>query len=145
MTNELLRITLFLDRPGGVNRLYRAQRTRTGASIRKSTPARAWAHEAAYSVANQREGVTLPYRFRAHILVDESGFDVDAPLKELLDACQKGGAIVNDKYCRGVTLDIDETRPPGSVMIELVDTGETMPEKVKRIKKKPVAENSTGD
>jgi Holliday junction resolvase RusA-like endonuclease len=104
-----------------MNELYRPTRTATGAAIRKSEKATAWASRAKYDVQIQRQGMALPGRFRAHILIARgSKHDSDAPIKEVLDACQHGGAIVNDRLCEGGTWDYDDTLAGHIVRVELV-------------------------
>lgn len=127
---EPLTIILRLELPPGVNKLYRPIRTKRGARMIKGDAAREWANRAQYDVRLQRCGVTLPYRFRALIVLPESAFDADAPTKELLDACQHGGAIVNDRYNRGYAVEIDETLPPGVVHIELTALPDLPPQKI---------------
>lgn len=113
-------LRLLLPMPPGVNNLYMPVRSgKYKAKFIKSDAARRWASQARYSVEEQRAGVQLPKRFRVSIFIAESNFDSDAPIKELLDACQHGGAITNDKHCRGGTWDVDDTLAPGCVVVEL--------------------------
>lgn len=126
---EPLTISLRLDMPPGVNTLYRPIRTKRGARMIKGDAAREWANRASYDVRLQRCGVTLPYRFRALIVLPETAFDADAPVKQLLDACQAGGAIINDRHNRGFAVEVDETLPPGVVHIELTALPDPPPKK----------------
>lgn len=134
--SDLDPIVLILQQPPGVNKLYRPIRTRAGSRMIKSEVARGWADRAAYDVRLQRGGRTLPYRFHALITLSEKRSDTDAFVKELFDACQNGGAIVNDAYNEGFTVEIDRDRPAGSVRVDLMPTSEKKPVKGKDLLKK---------
>jgi Holliday junction resolvase RusA-like endonuclease len=84
----------------------------------KRTDYKNWSAEAKREVTAQREGGMIAGPFRIAILMPEGLYDADNLIKPLLDACQAGGAIVNDKLCRGGSWDIDDTRQ-GTVLIEL--------------------------
>ena len=139
-TAEALTLSLILPRPPGVNNLYMPVRTRTGAKIILTQEARAWADRAAYLVRNQRAGQKIPHYFRVHILIPNNNFDSDAPIKEIIDACQHGGAVANDKLCRGGTWDFDDTREGDTILVELVALPGEAPEPKR---KKALAKNST--
>lgn len=132
-------LVFVLAMPPGVNKLYKSQRTKRGSRIMKTEVSRDWAHRAQYDIDMQRAGAKLPYRFRALIVLPETAFDVDAPVKQLLDACQHGGAITNDKHCRAFSVEIDDTRPPGSVLVELTALPD-IPPQPKQVRGKSVAQ-----
>jgi hypothetical protein len=138
MSNRrLIQIKIVLDMPPGVNKLYEPAivKTPTGrvsARIHKSKICREWAAYARHNVTYQRSGQTIPYKFRVNLTIPQSYLDSDAPIKETLDACQHGGAIINDKYCMGGAWQVDETRPPGSMLVELSETADEIPEAMLR-------------
>lgn len=118
--------------PPGVNKLYIPVRTKTGAEIRKSKICREWADYAINQIKYQRSGLTIPYRFKVALWLPEARTDSDAAIKETLDACQHGGAIVNDAYCRGGTWEVDETRQNKSMLVELYELQDKIPLHIKR-------------
>jgi hypothetical protein len=129
---ERMVINIVLDMPPGVNKLYipvpsRDRSGRLTAKIVKSNICREWADYAKNQVTFQRSGQTIPYRFKIKLIVPTSALDSDSSIKETLDACQHGGAITNDRHCMGGAWDVDETRPPGSMLVELVSTDDPMP------------------
>ena len=77
-----------------------------------------WSAMAAREVQAQRNGESIAGPFRASLLLPEGRHDGDNLIKPLLDACQHGGAISNDRNCRGGTWDVDDTRE-GTALIEL--------------------------
>jgi Holliday junction resolvase RusA-like endonuclease len=104
---------------------------------------RRWKDEAQWQVSLQRLGVTLPYRFACLILLPANRrYDIDAGIKLLLDACQAGGAVTNDKHCRDLHVMFDETRDDDSVLIELTALPDAPPQK-RKASKKPVANLAT--
>lgn len=113
--------TLFLTLPipPVVNKLWAPVATRKGAKMVKRAASEDWAAEAKQTVAIQREGATIPGRFAALIVVPETPADIDARIKPILDACQHGGAIANDKHCRSLRVEIDEGLNTGLVQVEL--------------------------
>lgn len=117
-------IILVLDMPPGVNKLYKAVRTKRAARFVKSNIADEWANYAKYQIELQRQGRCMPLRFTATITLPKTLFDTDAPIKQIFDACQHGGAVKNDRFLRGFTVWVDDNRPGVSVLIELQDTGE---------------------
>lgn len=129
---EPITINIVLDMPPGVNKLYipvptKDKNGRLSAKIVKSKICREWAAYARNQVLYQRSGLTIPYRFKASLFVPDSELDGDATIKETLDACQHGGAIVNDKHGREYHIYIDETRPPQSMLVTLTATNDPMP------------------
>lgn len=129
-------IVLILDAPPGVNKLYRPVRTKTGARMIKSDVGRRWADYAVYQIRLQRGDAMIPYKFHAIITLPKKRADADAFTKEIFDACQAGGAIVNDAYNEGYTVQIDPDRPKGSVRIDLMPTGEKVTDRAKKVLKK---------
>lgn len=106
-----------LPLPPGVNRIWQPVRTRGGARLIKRATYAAWKANAAREVESQRLGVRIVGKFRAHIVLSRSGLDSDAGIKPLLDACEAGGAIVNDKHCEGGTWDYDDAREGTALVI----------------------------
>lgn len=104
--------------PTGTNKMWAPVRTNSGAKLVSSAAYAAWKAMAKREVESQREGISIAGKFRVAILIPESGFDSDAPIKPALDACQAGGAIKNDKHCIGGSWDVDDTRA-GTVLIVL--------------------------
>lgn len=128
-------ISLTLRMPPGINESHTVSRGK----IILTTKARDWRQEAQWQVAVQRQGVTLPYRFACLIVLpDNRKFDIEAGAKALLDACEKGLAVTNDKHCRDFHIVYDETREDDSVLVELRALPDVMPEK-RKTRKKSVA------
>ena len=107
-------ISLILTLPPIVNKMWRP----VGGKLVKRGPSDDWAKAARWEVVAQRQGSTIGGHFAAVILLPESRADIDNRIKALLDACQAGGAISNDKNCRRLLVEIDDTRE-GTVLIEL--------------------------
>lgn len=112
-------LALTLPIPPVVNKLWVPVRTSTGARMVKRAASEAWAAEAKWTVASQRAGACIADRFAALIVVPETPADIDARIKPILDACQHGGAIANDKHCRSLRVEIDEGMESGIVRVEL--------------------------
>jgi|SRR5690349_1455505 len=131
-THDLIEITIALEMPPGVNKLYvpvvaRDASGRLTGKIVKSKICREWSDYARNQVMYQRSGLTIPYRFKFTLVLPESPKDGDAPIKETLDACQHGGAIVNDAYGREYHIYIDESRPRGAMLVTLTATDDPIP------------------
>lgn len=128
-----MEINIVLEMPPGVNKLYEPalvknpKTGRLGARIHKSAICKEWATYARGQVLYQRSGLTIPYRFKIELILPEAYTDSDAPIKETLDACQHGGAITDDKHCRGGTWAVDETRPRGIMLVRLIATDDPIP------------------
>lgn len=95
--------------PPSTNKIWAPVRTRTGARMVKRTEYEIWSAQAKREVAAQRAS-TISGAFRVSILLPEGRNDGDNLIKPLLDACQAGGAISNDRLCVGGTWDVDDTR-----------------------------------
>ena len=111
-------ISIVLPVPPTTNKLWAPVRTRNGARIVARTAYSDWKAMAKREVEAQREGAAITGEFRAAILAPEGAYDADNLIKPTLDACQAGGAIKNDKHCRGGSWDVDDTRA-GTVLIVL--------------------------
>lgn len=112
-------ITLVLPLPPTTNRLWVPVRTPAGAKMVKRKSYADWSAMAAREVAAQRAGAEIAAPFSAAILLpDDGAFDLDNMVKPLMDACQAGGAIANDKMMRRLVVDADDTRA-GTALIEL--------------------------
>ncbi len=111
-------ISLILPLPPTTNKIWKPVRTAGGARMAKTTTYADWSAMAAREVKNQRAGLAISAAFRVAILMPEGRFDGDNLIKPLLDACQAGGAITNDKHCRGGSWDLDDTRE-GTALVEL--------------------------
>jgi Holliday junction resolvase RusA-like endonuclease len=110
--------TIVLPLPPTTNKLWAPVRTRTGARMVKRAASADWAAQARRLVAQQSPAM-IAGPFRAVILLPEGRFDIDGPIKSLLDACQAGGAIKNDKHCRSLHVDFDASRE-GTALVELI-------------------------
>ncbi|WP_135470532.1 RusA family crossover junction endodeoxyribonuclease [Crenalkalicoccus roseus] len=106
MTSLLLELTL----PPSVNRLWAPIRTATGARLVKRAAYRQWSAAAAREVLAQRAGVRILGAFGVTIRLPESRGDGDNLIKALLDACQAGGAILDDRHCRRWLVERDPSR-----------------------------------
>lgn len=112
-------ITIILPLPPTANKLWRPVRTGTAARMIATDSYREWGAIAKREVAQQRSGATIAERFHVCILLPDDGpWDLDNLVKPLLDACQHGGAISNDKLCRRLWVDCDDTRT-GTALVEL--------------------------
>lgn len=78
-----------------------------------------WMAEATTAIRLQRGAATIAGPFSALIVLPDIRGDIDNRVKPTLDACQHGGAIANDKHCRSLRVEIDDTRPPCTVLVEL--------------------------
>ena len=103
-------LEIFLTLPPTTNKIWKPVRTRTSAKLVKREPYADWSAMAAREVTAQRNGATISGPFRASLLLPEGRHDGDNLIKPLLDACQHGGAIANDRHCVGGTWDMDDTR-----------------------------------
>lgn len=113
-------IVLTLDLPPSANKSWRPGTTADGvAAMFKRAPYKAWLPATAWSVKVQRRGITLPHRYEILIVLPDTRRDPDNSIKPLQDACQKGGAIANDKHCRRLVLEVDETRKEQNALIHL--------------------------
>jgi Holliday junction resolvase RusA-like endonuclease len=110
-------LSLILPMPPSMNRIWAPVRTRGGARIVKRAEYAAWKKNAAREVDAQRNGRKITTPFRAHIILPRSGRDSDNSTKPLLDACQAGRAIANDKLCEGGSWDFDDTREGTALVI----------------------------
>ena len=108
-----------VERIGGRTLARRVTRAR----LVKRRGARSWAEDAAWEVAVQRGGRAIAGRCAALLLLGRSGFDADAPVKEMFDALQAGGAVVNDRTIRPYAVDDDPDVPPGHAAVLLWDLG----------------------
>ena len=114
-----LRVVLPL--PPTVNKLWVPVATRRGARMVKRTASQDWADGAMRLVASQ-----APTRIDG------------GRIKPLLDALQAGGAIRNDKYCRSLHVEIDDSRE-GTALIELTALLEIPPSQRQPARKKGAA------
>ena len=112
-------ISLTLPIAPVVNKGWAPVRTMNGARLVKRTAAADWAAEARWLVLNQRAGTQIEGPFAASIIVPETRADIDARIKSTLDACQHGGAVINDKHCRRLLVEIDPSLPAGLMRVEL--------------------------
>ena len=103
-------ITIFLPIPPSVNKAWVPVRTRLGAKMIKRAASREWAALAQREVAYQRQGAQISVPFEAIIALPKFRGDVDNRVKQLLDACQSGGAITNDSLCHRLIVERDNDR-----------------------------------
>jgi Holliday junction resolvase RusA-like endonuclease len=111
-------IRLVLPLPPSANKSWQPQRTSEGARLVKRAPFRDWMKSASWEVVAQRAGAWIAGHFAARIIFPETAADIDNRIKPSLDACQHGGAIRNDKYCRRLAVEIDDSRE-GTLLVEL--------------------------
>ncbi len=133
-------ISIVLATPPGVNRSYAP--ARFGKGIRKTTVANDWGAYAKWNVAVQRQNAHIPYHFSCLIVLPtSSGLDIDAGLKQLLDCCEKGGAVHNDKDCKSLRVEYDDRE---GVLIKLRDMQVPMPKTLQRSRAKAIAKRAMG-
>jgi Holliday junction resolvase RusA-like endonuclease len=111
-------ITLILPLPPSINKAWVPIRTRTGAKLIKRAASKTWANSARWEVSIQREQRQIAVPFEAIIELPKMRGDVDNRVKQLLDACQAGGAITNDKLCQRLVVEHDVDRE-GAVYLTL--------------------------
>ena len=99
-----------LPLPPSVNKIWVPVPVRGGAVMVKRKAYKDWAAMAAREVAAQRAGLSINGAFRVSLLLPTGRHDGDNLIKPILDACQHGGAIANDRDCIGGTWDMDDTR-----------------------------------
>ena len=109
---------IILAIPPSTNKIWAPVRTRFGARMVKRAVYADWSAQAAREVQSQRSG-TITGAFRVSILLPEGRHDGDNLIKPLIDACQAGGAISNDRNCIGGTWDVDDTRE-GTALVLLI-------------------------
>lgn len=112
-------IEVVLPLPPTTNKIWAPVRTRGGAKMVKREAYADWSAMAAREVQAQRNGASINGPFRASLLLPEGRHDGDNLIKPLLDACQHGGAISNDRHCIGGTWDMDDTRE-GVALVVLI-------------------------
>lgn len=133
-------ITIILAVPPGINRSYAP--ARYGKGLRKTTVATDWTAYAKWNVHVQRQGAHIPYHFACMIVLpSSSGLDIDAGLKQLLDACEHGGAVFNDKDCKRLLIEYDDRE---GVLIELRDMHVPMPKTLQKSRAKAIAKRAMG-
>jgi Holliday junction resolvase RusA-like endonuclease len=111
-------ITLILPLPPSINKGWVPVRTSTGAKLIKRANSKAWANAARWEVSIQREQRQIAAPFEAIIELPKMRGDIDNRVKQLLDACQKGGAVTNDKLCQRLVVEHDVDRE-GAVYLTL--------------------------
>jgi Holliday junction resolvase RusA-like endonuclease len=111
-------IALILPLPPSINKAWVPVRTRTGAKLIKRANSKAWANAARWEVSIQREHKQIAAPFEAIIELPKMRGDVDNRVKQLLDACQAGGAITNDRLCQRLVVEHDVDRE-GAVYLTL--------------------------
>ena len=113
-------IVLVLPLPPSANKSWRPGVTAAGVpAMFKRAPYKAWLSEAAWLVATQRHGDSIERHYHARIVLPETRRDPDNSVKPLQDACQRGGAIANDKHLRRLVLEVDPSRREASALIQL--------------------------
>lgn len=103
-------ITIYLPIPPSVNKSWAPVRTKTGARMVKRAASREWANAARWEVVAQRDGQQISVPFEATIVLPKLRGDIDNRVKQLLDACQHGGAVTNDSLCRRLVVETDPER-----------------------------------
>lgn len=78
-----------------------------------------WLATASTIIRVQRGSESIAGPFSALIELPAIRGDIDNRVKPTLDACQHGGAIANDKHCRSLRVEIDDSRLTETVRVEL--------------------------
>ncbi len=125
-------LSIVLSLPPSTNRIWRQMRGR----MVKSDEYRKWKDAAALSIAQQLGGDGPMLHFAALIIMPPTRRDPDNSIKPLLDACQAGGAIEDDKHLRRLVLTVDDARDPETALIQLSRAEAPAPKpKAKRTRK----------
>ena len=120
MTDREPDILLVLPLPPSANKSWRPGTTAAGIpALFKRAPYKAWLQEASWQVAAQRHGGSVPHHYQIRIVLPDTRRDPDNSIKPLQDACQRGGAIANDKHLRRMVLDVDPERKLQTALIHL--------------------------
>lgn len=106
----MIPIEIRLPLPPTTNQLWAPVRVGGGARLVKRKIYKDWSAMASREVTAQRGGLTITGAFRVSLLLPTGRHDGDNLIKPILDACQHGGAIANDRDCIGGTWDMDDTR-----------------------------------
>jgi Holliday junction resolvase RusA-like endonuclease len=117
-------IHLTLALPPSTNKIWRpgTATTKDGksyAALFKRKPYKEWRAIAEAAVGRQRGGQHIERHFGMRITLGKTRTDPDACIKPVLDACQHGGAIGNDKYLRLFQLDVQDGHPSDTVAVSL--------------------------
>jgi Holliday junction resolvase RusA-like endonuclease len=125
-------LSIVLPLPPSANRIWRKMR----GHMVKSSEYRAWKDAAAQSIAHQLDGDGPMLHFAAFIILPRCRIDPDNRIKPILDACQAGGAIEDDKHLRRLVLTVDDARDPDTALIQLSRAEAPAPKpKAKRTRK----------
>lgn len=111
---------LTIPLPPSANKSWRPARTARGAKMVKRDAFAEWLAAASAIIRVQRAAECIEGPFAAVIELPTIRGDIDNRIKPTLDACQHGGAIANDKHCRSLRVEIDDSRSPGTVRVELI-------------------------
>lgn len=117
-------IRLALPFPPSTNKIWRpgVGTTKDGQEyigLFKRQPYRDWRAVAQRAVGEQRAGKHLHDRFGIEITVGVNRLDPDTCIKPVLDACQHGGAVRNDRFLRRLVLDVRAATPDNLVWVRL--------------------------
>jgi len=112
-------IVIVLPLPGSINKQWQPVVRGGKPTLIKRKPAAAWMEAAQWDVLRQRGGDSCPAGFAMRLVVPAARTDLDAQLKAVIDACERGGAVTNDKHLRRLLVERDESREPGTCLIEL--------------------------
>lgn len=123
-------IRLTLPFPPSTNKIWRPGKgtTKSGQEyigLFKRQPYRDWRAVAQRAVGEQRAGKHLSDRFGIEITVCVNRLDPDTCIKPVLDACQHGGAIRNDRRLRRLVLQVREAGGDDLVWVRLWSISES--------------------
>lgn len=113
--------TITLALPPSLNEIWQPVIKRNGkAAMVKRASYGAWRNGAAWEVMAARRGWQAPGGYHLRVTVPESGFDLDnLSAKQIGDALQAGGAVVNDRHTRRMVLEVDATRTERTALVEI--------------------------
>lgn len=126
---EPAHVVLRLPLPPSANRIWRVGK---GGGVHKADAYKAWLQQAGWACLMQRAGDHIPYRYHLLLTLPEQPKDADNILKPLGDLLQKQRVVTNDRYLRRLGLQVDPTREPGTMLVQLWATDEPAPKPRKR-------------
>lgn len=128
-------ISLTLPLPPSANRL-KNRNAKTGIHYR-TKPYETWLRAVQWTASIQRAGDRIPKHYAIRVVVPASRMDLGNYEKPTQDGLTEAGVIRDDRYCRRIVVERDDTRPRDTMLVELWALGE--PLKPKRDKSLRVA------
>lgn len=123
-------IVLVLPLPPSANRM-KNRNAKTGIHYR-TKPYEAWLRAVQWTASLQRAGDRISKHYAIRAVVPASRMDLGNYEKPLQDGLKEAGVIKDDRYCRRIVMERDDTRPRDTMLVELWALSE--PLKVKRSK-----------